>query len=121
VPTAAGTWINMEDAYFQEKNDVGDWTEIGYSAPGVGSSHSYESNVFYYSDNNSDAWYASPKVKLNDCGPGSAGGTHWGLTATANASSTAAATAFQIANASTGGANCLNLTASWSALTRSSN
>ncbi len=122
VPTAAGTWINMQDAYFQEKNEVGNWTEIGYSAPGVGSSHSYQSNVFYYHDDNgADAWYASPKVKLNDCAPGSATGKQWGLTASANGTSTTAATAFQIVNASAGGANCLNLTASWSALTRSSN
>ena len=119
VPTAAGTWINMQDAYFQEKNDVGDWTQIGYSAPGTGSSHSYASNEFYYHDNSTSAWFASPKHKLNDCAAGSANGTQWGLSAAANGSN-GTATAFQITNASTGGTDCLNLTASWSSLTRSS-
>lgn len=111
----------MQDAYFQEKNEVGDWTVIGYSAPGTGSSHSYASNVFWYHDDNGKAgWYASPKTDLNDCKKGSATGKQWGLLATANGSN-GTATSFQITNASAGGTDCLNLTASWSSLTRSSN
>ena len=109
----------MQDAYFQEKNQVGDWTEIGYSAPGTGSSHSYESNVFAYTDGNGDDWMADPKVKLNDCQAAAAGTGKWKLSATANATDNTA-TSFQIADASTGGSDCLNLTASWSSLTRSS-
>ncbi len=111
----------MQDAYFQEKNDVGDWTEIGYSAPGTGSSHSYESNVFAYTDGGAghNNWQAKPKVDLNDCKK-SVGADAWKLTATANGAS-GTATAFQIADASSGGSNCKNLTASWDNLTRSSN
>ncbi|MBR2899646.1 MAG: type II secretion system protein, partial [Fibrobacter sp.] len=49
VPTAAGTWINMQDAYFQEANDVGDWVKIGYTGPGAAdpsNKSSYASNTF---------------------------------------------------------------------------
>jgi len=109
----------MQDAYFQEKNDVGDWTEIGYSAPGTGSSHSYASNVFNYSDGNGDNWQAQPKTDLNDCKK-TVGADAWKLTATANGAN-GTATSFQIADASTGGSNCKNLTPSWDNLTRSSN
>ena len=110
----------MQDAYFQEKNDVGDWTQIGYSAPGTGSSHSYASNEFWYHDDSKSEWYASPKHKLNDCAAGSATGKQWGLKATDNGTNTTAATAFEITDESAGGSDCLNLTASWSSLTRSS-
>ena len=119
VPTAAGTWINMQDAYFQEKSDVGDWTQIGYSAPGTGSSHAYESNTFWYFDDSKSEWYASPKSKLNDCAKGSATTKTWGLKASANGAN-GTATAFEITDASAGGTDCKNLTASWDNLTRSS-
>ena len=111
----------MQDAYFQEKNNVGNWFEIGYSAPGTGSSYSYASNVFNYSGSSTAGvadWAASPKVDLNDCKKNTANA--WKLTGTANASD-GTATAFQIADASAGGAACKNLTASWNNLTRSSN
>ena len=112
----------MQDAFFQEKNAVGDWVSIGYSAPGTGSSHSYASNTFWYHDDNGKSeWYASPKQKLNDCAAGTSAGKQWGLAATDNSTNSAAATSFQIANASAGGSNCLTLTPSWDALTRSSN
>lgn len=75
----------MQDAYFQEKNNVGDWTQIGYSAPGTGNSFSYESTVFKYSTTASTVeattadWMAAPKSDLNDCPANSVG---WKLTAT---------------------------------------
>jgi len=112
----------MQDAYFQEKNEVGDWTEIGYSAPGTGSSHSYESGNFAYTDGGDGVnnWMADPKVKLNDCQKADAGTGSWKLEATANAADNTA-TSFEIKDGSQGGSDCLNLTASWSSLTRSSN
>jgi len=121
VPTAAGTWINMQDAYFQEKNNVGNWVEIGYSAPGTGSSYSYESNVFNYSGSNTAGvgdWVASPKVDLNDCKKNTANA--WKFTATPDKTD-GTATAFAIADASAAGNACKVLTPSWSNLTRNSN
>ena len=35
VPTAAGTWINLQDAYTVEATEVGTWSQIGYNAPGI--------------------------------------------------------------------------------------
>jgi prepilin-type N-terminal cleavage/methylation domain-containing protein len=118
VPTAAGTWINMQDAYFQEKANVGNWVDIGYSAPGTkGNGSSYASNVFTYTGNESCGgatacyWYAQAKQKLNDCQIGEG----WKLDATAvNAGTDGNFTAFTIAsNSSDTKPNCKALTASW--------
>lgn len=64
----------MQDAYFQEKGQVGNWVLIGYSAPGQKhNGSSYASNVFQFEGNetcgNGTActWTATPKTKLNDC------------------------------------------------------
>ena len=117
VPTAAGTWINMQDAYFQEKNDVGTWFQIGYSAPGTkNSANSYYSTVFYYNntDNTAD-WIAVPRVNLNDCDAGTADA--WKMTASLNGSA-GSAVAFGLSP--TGDPDCLALTASWDGLSRSS-
>jgi len=76
VPTAAGTYINMQDAYVVEKGDrIGSWQEIGYTGPGtnavVNSLGSAYSAAFNYSedskDDGGDNWVAKPKNKLNDC------------------------------------------------------
>jgi prepilin-type N-terminal cleavage/methylation domain-containing protein len=75
VPTAAGTWINMQDAFFQEKGTVGNWVDIGYSAPGEkkNTANSYASNVFAFTGaascggTTACTWVATPKTKLNDC------------------------------------------------------
>lgn len=108
----------MQDAYFQEKGEVGKWMEIGYSAPGVGASFSYASNVFDYSPDGSgtaDAtnWYAKAKSKLNDC-PATTG--QWSLKAE-NVGSAGAYTGFTIKDNNTT-PNCKLLTASWDNLTR---
>ena len=80
VPTAAGTWINLQDAYVTEKDDVGDWNQVGYTGPGQRkNSGSYESENFAYYGVNA-TWTASNKVKLNECTVGG----NWKLTATAN-------------------------------------
>lgn len=62
----------MQDAYAQEKGAVGNWPEIGYSAPGTASTNKseYTSNVFKYSGAATHNWIAQPKdatTKLNDC------------------------------------------------------
>ena len=71
VPTAAGTYINMQDAYVVEKGDkVGTWSEIGYTGPGsVWSGHS-KSAIFQYNEGTDEdgKWTVQTLQKLNDCG-----------------------------------------------------
>ena len=90
VPTAAGTWINLEDAYVAEKSEIGDWQEIGYSAPGAkANSSSFTSKEFRYvggkSGTTEATWKATNINKLDDC---AAGTTGWELKATAGSGST---------------------------------
>ncbi|MBQ9224722.1 MAG: prepilin-type N-terminal cleavage/methylation domain-containing protein [Fibrobacter sp.] len=84
VPTAAGSYINMQDAFALERNALGGWTEIGYSAPGTKAhASSYASENFLYTGaavtnggsastqvTINDAWKATGKVKLDDCAIG---------------------------------------------------
>lgn len=115
----AGYWINMQDAYFQEKNDVGNWLQIGYSAPGTkDGTYSYHSNVFGYSGSETEGvgdWVAVPSVDLNECTAGTADA--WKAEATLNGTAGSASN-FQISV--TGDAKCTALTASWSSLSRAS-
>ncbi|WP_407448473.1 type IV pilin protein [Fibrobacter sp.] len=74
VPTAAGTYINMQDAFATEKATLGDWQEIGYSGPGDKShASSYTSQNFdYYGTKptgftEENAWVADNRNKLGDC------------------------------------------------------
>ena len=67
VPTAAGTWINLQDAYVTEKDDVGDWNQVGYTGPGQRSNSGlYKSANFEYSGEKG-TWNAKNLVKLNEC------------------------------------------------------
>lgn len=90
VPTAAGTWINMVEAYAQEAYKAGDWNQIGYTAPGKkASSGSYESNEFLYTGGLGDSddkgvWSAMNLHKLDDCTANTDG---WNLEATVEPSS----------------------------------
>ena len=80
VPTAAGTWINLQDAFVTEANDTGDWNQVGYTGPGQRhNSGSYESDNFAYFGEKG-TWTASNKRVLNECTIGG----EWGLTAEAN-------------------------------------
>lgn len=94
----------MQDAYFQEKQDVGTWPEIGYSAPGTAISNKsrYESNVFYFSGAETKGWIAMPKTKLNDCEPTG----KWEMLASVNNGDV------KIADQASS-PHCLELTASW--------
>ena len=82
VPTAAGTWINLQDAYVTEKNEVGDWNSVGYTGPGnrVNTSKYTTTNFEYYEESAGD-WKAKNVVVLNEC---KANSVAWGWTATAN-------------------------------------
>ena len=72
VPTAAGTYINMQDAYAVEAGKIGTWAEVGYTGPGSNSSSGAESAIFLYTEKQvsgqTAGWIAKPKQKLNDCG-----------------------------------------------------
>jgi len=111
VPTAAGTWVNLMDAYAAEKSAVGSWSEIGYEAPGTMNSAKTSSttSVIGYQDGTSGdyrTWTATAKNALNDC-TGS-----WSLKAAATATNVTVED-----NNSDG--NCLALTPNWNALYRS--
>ena len=110
VPTAAGTWINMQDAYSVEADDVGDWGQIGYTAPGVkgASSGEFTSKVFKYTGAKG-TWQAEAQTALNDC----AKGGKWSLKATRAGDGKAS-----VAKGDNNDANCIALTPSFETLTR---
>ncbi|MBQ3839215.1 MAG: type II secretion system protein [Fibrobacter sp.] len=122
VPTAAGTWINLQDAYTVEANFVGTWSQIGYNAPGTYANSSSTTNNFEYSDGtvsksgntSSVTWTAKALHKLNDCQPN---GT-W--TATANSANNSSDGTTYVSITTGGSPNCVGLTPSFSNLTRSS-
>ena len=118
VPTAAGTWVNMVEAYAQESYKGGDWNQIGYTAPGVKkSSGSYESNEFIYTGTGSGQtanWSATNRHKLDDCAANQKG---WELTATVASEGAGNAGEVTIA-VGTGVAECMGLTTSFAKLAK---
>ena len=85
VPTAAGTYINLQDAYAVEANKMGSWSAIGYSAPGElksgtggATSAEYNTTNFKYTEGvvGTEDWAATANVKLNDCAKDTKG---WGF------------------------------------------
>ena len=119
VPTAAGTWINMVEAYAQEAYAAGDWNQIGYTAPGdKKSSGSFESNEFVYVggiDGDKGTWTANNRHKLDDCEVKSAVG--WDLEAEVESEgSTKAGQVYIKVNA--GRPECMGLTTSFAKLNK---
>lgn len=117
-PFFAGTWINLQDAYAVEANTLGDWNQIGYSAPGTKqTSAQYKTDNFTYDDVDftvaKATWQATAAKVLNDC----AIGKTWVLEAT-TAVSTADANRNYIKFEAKGDAECLGLTPSFTKLTR---
>lgn len=111
VPTAAGTWINLEEAYVAENAALGDWAKIGYEAPGTKTDAANYSNTnFAYTEVSAGKWQATANVPLNDC-PKSTG--VWKLTATGTEKG------ITIADDGTT-STCKDLTQSWDNLMRSS-
>ena len=100
----------MQDAYSVEADDVGDWGQIGYTAPGVKgeSSGEFTSKVFKYTGAKG-TWNAEALTALNDC----AKGGKWGLVATRAGDGKAS-----VAKGGTNDANCIALTPSFETLTR---
>ena len=114
VPTAAGTWINLQDAYVTEKNDVGDWNQIGYTGPGNRkATNSYESGNFaYYGD--AGTWKAKNLVVLNECVKGTEA---WSLTASVPSKANGQGVKPMKLTKNNGDAICLGLTPSFETLT----
>ncbi|WP_458449391.1 hypothetical protein [Fibrobacter sp.] len=100
----------MQDAFAQEKQAVGTWPEIGYSAPGTAKSNKskYESKVFEFSGAETHNWIAKPLSDLNDC---TAASGKWQLNATYD-------TDVNIAKDASTVQDCLNLTASFDNLVK---
>ncbi len=75
VPTAAGTYIHLQEAYQNEKTIIGSWKNIGYNAPGTNG----VSKEFQYSGCLEDdapftgeeltviGWKATNRNTLNQC------------------------------------------------------
>ena len=78
VPTAAGTYVHLQEAYQNEKTIIGNWKNIGYNAPGTNGA----STEFQYSGCPEDdvpftgekltviGWKATNRNKLNLCSEG---------------------------------------------------
>lgn len=61
------SYVKLQESYALEKNEVGGWSAIGYTAPGEKTdSITFESHNFMYIGGGT-AWSASNKAKLNDC------------------------------------------------------
>ena len=123
VPTAAGTWVNLQDAYTVEANSVGSWTAIGYNAPGkANGGSSSATNNFGYADgtiaNNSVTWTAQALSKLNDCEKNG----KWVLKATAEAANDDTGNTYVKIEKddAASDANCVALTPSFTNLLRAS-
>ncbi len=75
VPTAAGTYIKLQDAYQGEKTIIGNWKNIGYEAPGangVSKEFQYsgcleEDTPFTGEELTVIGWKATNRNTLNQC------------------------------------------------------
>lgn len=101
--------MKLQEAYFSEANHVGNWTIIGYNAPGnngVTTNFKYEQQGTY--SNNTIAtdpsatlvWKATAQVVLNACGTED----YWGVQATVTNAKVTFATGLSDET------NCLTLT-----------
>ena len=120
VPTAAGTWINMVEAYAQEAYKAGDWNQIGYTAPGKkASSGSYVSGEFLYTGgldgSKNGLWEATALHKLDDCAANTKG---WVLTAEVEPASSTKAGEVTVKLGANLDAKCTGLTTSFAKLAK---
>ncbi len=114
VPTAAGTYINLQDAYVVEANALGTWSQVGYTGPGTSSANGSATGIFYYKEQtgNKAQWVVKTLQKLNDCAIQE---NAWGLQASISGGE---AEGQSNAVYATGGVDaCLDLTPSFNKLT----
>jgi prepilin-type N-terminal cleavage/methylation domain-containing protein len=125
IPTAAGSYINMQDAFALERNTLGNWTEVGYSAPGKKSDASkFASDNFTYTGadpmgakTKTDAWKAVNKNKLDDCLTSGAKAGNWSITITLGSGSNQGNVAYAIGTSNP--PECAGLTPAFANLARS--
>ena len=118
VPTAVGSYVNMQDAFALERNLLGNWTEIGYSAPGTKSTASkFASDNFTYEGvdplgktSEDGVWKATNNKKLDDCGEKSA---KWWVKATLGTGSSEGSVKYE-KSATANPAACAGLTPAFS-------
>ena len=117
VPTAAGAYINMQDAYAVEALTVGSWNQIGYTGPGTSSVGGSSSNVLAYKEiavaDNKAGWQALALTSMNECTTAKTNG--WKLEAKNNSSS--AEGKGDVLYKASGDGECTGLTPSFAALT----
>lgn len=82
VPTAAGIYVRLQDAFVHNDHGIGSWKDIGYAAPGDGKTNNFEYGdcVVAKKEIDKDAesflgWSATNLSSLNECSARSA----WGI------------------------------------------
>lgn len=86
VGPAAGTYVKMQQAYISEAMAIGNWTIIGYKAPGTGNKTTNFTYAGFMTDGTGNTvalststvgWQAGNNAKLNDC---NIGADNWKVT-----------------------------------------
>jgi prepilin-type N-terminal cleavage/methylation domain-containing protein len=110
VPTAAGVYIRLQDAFVHNDHGIGTWKDIGYAAPGNGKTSNFEYGdcVVAKKEIDKDAesflgWSATNLSSLNECSARSA----WGIIIDPVAESTVNFT--QVVSSQ----ECASLTSNW--------
>lgn len=110
VPTAAGVYIRLQDAFVHNDHGIGSWKDIGYAAPGDGKTSNFEYGdcVEAKKEIDKDAesflgWSATNLSSLNECSARSA----WGIIIDPVAESTVNFT--QVVSSQ----ECASLTSNW--------
>lgn len=110
VPTAAGIYVRLQDAFVHNDHGIGSWKDIGYAAPGDGKTNNFEYGdcVVAKKEIDKDAesflgWSATNLSALNECSARSA----WGIIIDPVAESTVNFT--QVVSSQ----ECASLTSNW--------
>lgn len=110
VPTAAGIYVRLQDAFVHNDHGIGSWKDIGYAAPGDGKTNNFEYGdcVVAKKEIDKDAesflgWSATSLSALNECSARSA----WGIIIDPVAESTVNFT--QVVSSQ----ECASLTSNW--------
>ena len=108
--------MKLQQAYVSEAANIGDWSQIGYAAPGTNgttSNFTYSQPTTGWKDHTvelasgmEDAWGASNITKLNDC----AQGKNWTVSVAAGTSGSASGEAIFTAAVATATGDCKALT-----------
>ena len=82
VPTAAGIYVRLQDAFVHNDHGIGSWKDIGYAAPGDGKTNNFEYGDCVVAKKAIDkdaesflGWSATNLSSLNECSARSA----WGI------------------------------------------